>query len=144
MFELVVYKGKKYIASVMDLMMDVNRVVVLDTLECIGTLSKDFDKTNVYDADPSEVCTVEGDEIKEVEMTGKYFLYKEHLDGFGGTSVYVDCTALMEQMEQYKKDITPDNFIDFAHFHTAEIDLAYEFKDYIKRLEEYKKGNDNG
>lgn len=144
MFELVIYKGKKYIASVMDLMMDVNRVVVLDTLECIGTLSKDFDKTKVYDADPSEVCTVEGEEVKEIVMTGKYFLYMEHLDGFGGTSVYVDCIALMEQMEQFKKEITPDNFIDFAHFHKNEIDLAYDFKDCLKSLEEYKKGNNNG
>lgn len=146
MFELVIYKGKKYFASVLDLYVRKDEII-LDTIECLGKISKDFDKTKVYNADPFEVCTVTGEDVKSIIKTGRYFLYEECLDGFGNMSVYIDGTALMEQMNHYKQDITPDNFIQFAHFHKDEIDLAYEFEDFLKRMEQHKKeleeGNDN-
>lgn len=148
MFELVIYKGKKYFASVLDLYVREDEII-MDTIECLGKISKDFDKTMVYNADPFEVCTVTGEDVKDIIKTGHYFLYKEYLNGFGKMSVYIDGTALMEQMNQFKKDITPDNFIQFSHFHKDEIDLAYEFEDFLKRMEQHKKereernGNDN-
>ena len=146
MFELVIYNGKKYFASVLDLYVRKDEII-MDTIECLGKISKDFDKTMVYNADPAEVFSVKGEAVKDIVKTGNYFLYKECLDGFGDTSVYIDGTALMEQMNQFKQDITPDNFIQFAHFHKDEIDLAYEFEDFLNRMEQHKKeleeGNNN-